>query len=91
MTLSLHSDSTAAIGICKRRGLGKVRHLATSDMWIQDRLASGDFLLHKVLGSENPSDILTKCIDKATLLKHLKAGNLAMEEGRAASAAQIST
>ena len=31
--LELWSDASAAIGICKRRGLGKVRHLAVADLW----------------------------------------------------------
>ena len=26
--IEIHSDATAAIGICKRQGLGRVRHLA---------------------------------------------------------------
>lgn len=35
--LGIHvkSDATAAIGICRRRGLGKIRHLSTADLWIQ--------------------------------------------------------
>ena len=65
------TDSTAAIGICRRRGLGKIRHLAVADLWVQDRVRAGDFVLEKVLGSLNPADILTKCTDKATLHKHL--------------------
>ena len=32
----LHSDASAAIGICRRRGLGKIRHLAVSYLWIQE-------------------------------------------------------
>ena len=39
--LRLHSDATAAIGMCKRKGLGKVRHLATTDLWIQEKVRSG--------------------------------------------------
>ena len=34
--LTVRSDAAAAIGICKRRGLGKVRHLATADLWIHE-------------------------------------------------------
>ena len=37
LTLNILSDATAAIGICRRRGLGKVRHIAVSDMWIRER------------------------------------------------------
>ena len=30
--LKVRSDATAAIGICRRAGLGRVRHLATGDL-----------------------------------------------------------
>ena len=33
--LKLLSDSTAAIGMVRRLGLGRVRHLATADLWLQ--------------------------------------------------------
>ena len=50
--LTIRSDASAAIGICKRRGLGKVRHLATADLWIQDHMRTGDFVINKILGAE---------------------------------------
>ena len=34
--LRIHSDATAAIGIARRRGLGKLRHLDVEDLWVQD-------------------------------------------------------
>ena len=43
LNLTVLTDATAAIGICRRRGLGKVRHLATADLWMQDRIRKGDF------------------------------------------------
>ena len=36
----LHSDTTATIGIARRKGLGKIRHLDCTDLWIQDRIRS---------------------------------------------------
>ena len=36
--IGIHSDATAALGICKRQGLGRVRHLATADLWVQQRV-----------------------------------------------------
>ena len=45
--LEILTDATAAIGICRRRGLGKIRHLHVSDLWVQDRLRKGDFKLTK--------------------------------------------
>ena len=88
-TLTLQTDSTAAIGICRRRGLGKIRHLATADLWVQDRIRAGDFSLKKVLGAENISGIITKFTDRATLCKHLKTVGLRQETGRAALAPRI--
>ena len=59
-SLEMQTDATAAVGICRRMGLGKIRHLATADLWIQDKIRCGSFALTKIPGSANPSDILTK-------------------------------
>ena len=87
----IHSDASAAIGIARRRGLGKVRHLATADLWIQDKVRTGEIELLKVKGSENPADILTKHIEGNVLNLHLMRLRLELEGGRAASAAAISS
>jgi len=89
LNLCVHTDATAAIGICRRRGLGKVRHLATADLWMQDRIRKGDFKLVKVLGADNPADMLTKHVDKPLLMKHCNALGLSYESGRAESAPAI--
>lgn len=89
LKLRVHSDAAAAIGICRRRGLGRVRHLAVADLWIQDRLRTRDFELLKVPGAQNVSDIMTKYVDKACLEKHMQSMGLVEEEGRARSAAKI--
>ena len=68
--LAVHTDATAAIGICRRKGLGKIRHLAVADLWVQERVRSGDFELLKVLGTNNPADMLTKHITREQLVKH---------------------
>ena len=47
--LRVLTDATAAIGICRRRGLGKVRHLAVADLWGQDKVRAKDFELVKEL------------------------------------------
>ena len=83
MGIKLHSDATAALGICRRRGLGKIRHLDVTDLWCQEQVRLGKVSLHKVLGSENPADIMTKYVDSATLKKMLKIINLIPMSGRA--------
>ena len=91
MTLELEvlTDATAAIGICRRRGLGKIRHLATADLWVHDRLRRGDFRLTKVPGAENPADILTKFVSRDVMAKHMATMGLVSESGRAKSAPTI--
>ena len=87
MKIRVHSDATAAIGICRRKGLGKVRHLATTDLWIQDKVRSRTIELCKILGTENPADLFTKILTRQPFEKHRKtvlnlAGDTGMEHAR---------
>ena len=86
VALRLHSDATAAIGICKRKGLGKVRHLATTDLWIQEQVRSRRIELVKVLGADNPADAFTKYVDRQTMQKILNKINMVQKDGRPACA-----
>jgi hypothetical protein len=54
------TDSSAAIGICSRQGLGKLRHLDTHTLWIQQAVRTKRVDLRKVDGECNPADRLTK-------------------------------
>ena len=84
--LTVLTGATAAIGICRRRGLGKIRHLAVADLWVQDKVRARDFALQKVPGKLNPADILTKHVEAPLLHQHLGHMHLAFETGRADSA-----
>ena len=89
LNVHVRTDATAAIGICRRRGLGKVRHLDVADLWVQERLKTGDFALSKVPGSQNPADALTKHVAGPLLQEHLARMHLQLQDGRAASAPQL--
>ena len=54
------TDSTATMGICGRRGLGKLRHIDTQCLWIQQKVRRRDIELRKIRGDLNPGDVLTK-------------------------------
>ena len=60
MPLRVWTDSTATIGICGRRGLGKLRHIDTRSLWLQQKLRDGGVELWKVRGEVNPADVFTK-------------------------------
>ena len=89
--IRVHTDATAALGICRRRGLGKIRHLDTTDLWCQEKVRAGAVTLHKVPGVDNPADIMTKYVERATLEKMLGILNLIPLDGRAACAPAAAT
>ena len=85
----LYADSSAAIGICRRTGIGKVRHLATGQLWAQERLRAGDFKPFKVPGTENPADLMTKHLSRAEADKHLWSMGVMRVTGRASAAPEL--
>ena len=50
--LRIWTDSSAALGICSRQGLGKLRHLDTHTLWVQQAVRSNRLELKKVLGEK---------------------------------------
>ena len=36
--IQLFSDAVAAIGIARRRGAGKIKHLDCADLWVQEKV-----------------------------------------------------
>ena len=82
MKLRLKSDASAAIGIASRRGLGKIRHLEVSQLWLQQKVANGDLELIKVNGEDNLADALTKHLGARDLKKHMIGVGLEEREGR---------
>ena len=67
--LQILTDSIAAIGITKRLGPGRVRHLEVKDLWIQDELRKGKLTVRHLPGESNPADLLTKFVPKPRLQK----------------------
>ena len=89
LAIGFHSTASAAIAISQRKGLGKIRHISTQYLWLQERVSNKHLELHKVLGTNNPADILTKPINAETLHKHLQFANLTTTDGRADQALQV--
>ena len=66
-----YTDASAAIGIVGRKGLGKLRHVDTQCLWIQDAAARKAIEFSKVAGSLNPSDMCTKGVESWRLTEHM--------------------
>lgn len=75
--LNCHSDSSAARAMASRKGLGRIRHLHTRYLWLQNQVAGGNLRLASVKGTENPADILTKAVLHAVLDGHCEKMGLA--------------
>ena len=83
------TDSTAARGICLRRGVGKVRHMDVQLLWLQERVQSGELRLEKVWGHENVADLMTKYVDAATILRLVGMVNMSFVDGRSEIAPRL--
>ena len=85
----VHVDSSAAIGIIGRRGCGKMRHVKVGMLWIQEKQEDGEIKYHKILGTENPGDLMTKYLGQKVIDKLMPELNQHFTEGRASSGLKI--
>ena len=46
--IRIRTDASAAKGIASRRGLGKVRHIEVSQLWLQEKVTTGAIEVMKV-------------------------------------------
>ena len=58
--LRVWTESSATVGICGRQGLGKLRHIDTRNLWIQQKLRANKLELWKVRGEVDPAGLFTK-------------------------------
>ena len=72
LNLVLKCDASAAVGIVMRRGLGRVRHIDLSQLWLQEKVAQGGLKVHKVKTDDNKSDALTTHLGVQDTEKHLR-------------------
>ena len=87
LSVRVWTDSSATVGICGRQGLGKLRHIDTRSLWVQQRLRSGGLELRKVRGEVNPADLFTKHLTSGERIGDLlRLLGCRFSEGRAAEA-----
>jgi len=79
-------DSSAAIGIASRTGVGKVRHIAVHLLWLQEKIRDKAITIQKIDGTKNTADLFTKYLDQHNLDRCTHELGMMAEPGRAASA-----
>ena len=82
------SDSSAARGMCSRRGLGKTRHVQIRFLWVQQKVKDKEIDLRAVSTHDNLSDVCTKPVSQNLCSKHMKALGQYVREGRSVAAKQ---
>ena len=68
LPIRVWTDSSAALGIGGRQGLGKLRHLECHSLWVQQRLRRKDFELLEVAGEVILSHLITKHLESRNKL-----------------------
>ena len=89
LAVVVSTDSSAAKGIANRRGLGKLRHIELSELWVQDQTAKGKITIYKINGRENSSDSLTKHSTSERIAQTLNHCNQVLATGRHAIMPQV--
>ena len=74
----LLTDSSAAKGFSSQRGLSKMRHIDTKDLWLQEAVKNKKIRLLTVPGPLNPADILTKFHDLSSLVDICERVNVSL-------------
>ena len=74
------------MGIAKRTGLGRIRHLDTNTLWLQETVRTGAIEVCKVKGEENPADLIKHLPSQDKVHTLVKLFGCEYRDGRAASA-----
>ena len=56
---AIMTDSSAARGVVHRAGCGRLKHVSTQSLWIQEKAARGELQFIKIGRNANLSDVLT--------------------------------
>ena len=82
LTPRLRVDAEAAKGIASRRGVGKIRHLDTTTLWLQRHVTEKKIQLLKIHGKVNPADLGTKHLERIAMWRYLDLLGFHKREGR---------
>ena len=80
---TLYADSSAALGIANRKGAGHLRHININTLWVQEVQDRQGVTYQKVLGTENPADLMTKYLTRDVINGHMERLGQEVRGGRA--------
>ncbi len=83
------ADAQAALGMIEREGVGKVRHVDVGILWLQQKWLNKIIAFHKMPGSENTADMMTKALNREKGDQFVKDMNAEFRKGRAGKAVKL--
>ena len=86
----IKSDASAALGIIQRQGLGKLRHIDTSFLYIQQINVDKVLIaIRKDIWRVETSDICTKGLAGPKIMKFIERMSMEFIDGRASAAPNL--
>ena len=76
ISINMFGDSSAAKGTLSRQGSGKIKHLETKQLWLQEKILSGVISYTKIPRSVNFSDAMTHYWTAPEGEQHFKRMNI---------------
>ena len=89
LELRVFTDATTGKSLVTRRGLGKDRHIAVNELWLQSHVQNKTVTMVKIKNKFNPSDMMTKYLTKMEMQQIMEHVEHGYEEGRSAAAPKL--
>ena len=70
VSVQVLGDASAALAVIHRQGIGRIRHLDTSYLWVQEKAMRSEVAYRKVAGKENNADLFTKPLSWEEIQRH---------------------
>lgn len=80
---TIYADASAALGIAKRQGAGKLRHINVKTLWLQEKALQEELSYTKIKGEENPANGLTKHVRHELSQRYAKTTSIKLSADRA--------
>ena len=78
----VYADASAALGMVARQGVGRIRHLDTRLLWVQESNVRYGLSFSKIRGTQNPADAFTKHVSAEGLQHMLCCSGMKWQCGR---------
>ena len=72
LEIKVFTDATTGKAMATRRGLGKVRHIAVNELWLQEKMHDGNIKVMNIKNTFNPADLMTKHLSKSIDRSHTR-------------------